>query len=112
VKAETPLFLKDATELLDRYDTFLMDIWGTLHDGGDIFPEALAFVKAAQARGKVVCIVSNAPKRAEDVAVDLARRGLPAALYQRLMTSGEDVFEALAAENGPYALWGHTFFHI
>ena len=49
--------------IADRYDGFVLDLWGVVHDGQKPYPgvpEALAELKG---RGKRVVFLTNAPRR-------------------------------------------------
>jgi HAD superfamily hydrolase (TIGR01459 family) len=75
--------------IADRYDGFVLDLWGVVHDGRKPYPgvpEALAELKA---RGKGVVFLTNAPRRAHVVAGLLDRMGLDRALYDGIVSSGE-----------------------
>ena len=41
---ESPIAIHDGlAELADRYDAFILDLWGVLHNGVAAFPEATAY---------------------------------------------------------------------
>lgn len=81
--------------LVDRYDTFIVDLWGTLHDGVTPYPGAIDALVRLQNCGKQVALLSNAPKRASWTAQFLTSLGIPESLYTTLLTSGESVYVAL-----------------
>jgi len=74
------------SRIADRYDAFVIDLWGVLHDGLRAFPEAVACLEQLRAHGKRVVILSNAPRRAESVAARNAELGIARALYDGVMT--------------------------
>lgn len=77
-------------ELLNRYDCFLMDLWGVLWDGRDQFPRAVEFTKAVAASGKTIRFVSNcAEHTTEELIADLHAAGLTEADVSWLATSGQ-----------------------
>ncbi len=58
-------------------------------------------------------LLSNAPRRADDVARRIARIGVPADLYHAVMSSGEDAWRSLHRRDDPfYAALGRTCLHI
>jgi len=70
-------------------DVLICDIWGVLHAGGAVFPEAVeALVRFRRERGPVA-LLSNAPRRAATVAAQLAERGLPDNSHDAIVTSGD-----------------------
>jgi len=76
--------------LLDRYDHFILDIWGVLHDGMAPYPGVVECLQTLQARGKQVLLLSNSPRSNSDVAGSkLTPMGLVPSLYNHMLTSGE-----------------------
>lgn len=84
-------FIDGLGEIVDDYDLFLLDQFGVLHFGQKApssTEEALRFLKA---QGKCVVILSNTSKDVVHSAARLAQWGIPAELYDLLVTSGEIV---------------------
>lgn len=81
--------------IADRYDGYVFDVWGTLYDGGDVFPEALAVLRALAEAGKAVVVLSNSPSQPAVVAERLAGIGLGSELYREIITSGGESFRYL-----------------
>jgi HAD superfamily hydrolase (TIGR01459 family) len=88
-------------DIADRYDGYIIDLWGVMHDGIRAYPGARDCLAALKARGKRIVILSNAPRRAAAVAVRNAELGIPTALYHGLVTSGEAAWAALASREDP-----------
>lgn len=99
--------------IADRYDGYVLDLWGVVHDGRRPYPgvpEALAELKR---RGKRVVFLTNAPRRAWFIAGMLDRMGLDRALYDGIMSSGEIAWRMLRDKNHPwFARLGPKAFHI
>src|SRR3546814_4657168 len=87
--------------IADRYDGYVFDVWGTLYDGGDAFPEALTVLRALAAAGKAVVVLSNSPRMPMVVAERLARIGLGAELYREIITSGGESQRHLKERSDP-----------
>ncbi len=83
-------------EIADRYDAFILDLWGCLHDGVTVYPAALDALHRLKAAGKTVIILSNAPRRAHEVVARIAEMGIAPQAYDRLFTSGEETWRALS----------------
>ena len=97
-----------------KYDAFLIDGYGTLHDNQKARPGAAACVKALVEAGKLVIIGSNSAARAEDERAFLTDLGVTAGLatsldYARVtdeaamvsvLTSGHVLREALREGRG------------
>ena len=81
--------------LAARYDGFVLDIWGVLHDGRQPYPGVLDCLARLRAAGKRTCLLSNAPRRNETVIGSLARLGIARNCYDEVYTSGEAVYEHL-----------------
>lgn len=79
----------------------VMDLWGCMHDGVTVYPAALDVLERLKARGIPVALVSNAPRRAAIVATRLGQMGIPPDLYAGLYTSGEMIWQHLAARSEP-----------
>lgn len=89
-------------ELADRYDVFLVDQWGVLHDGHRPFPGVLQCLRRLAQAGKRVIIISNSGKRAACNAVRLDALGFPRNRYTQLVSSGEIAWQMLAAGRGVF----------
>lgn len=85
---EAPL-VAGLAALATRYDAFLLDQFGVLHDGTTVYPGVVACLEALQGAGKRVIVLSNSGTRREPNRERLARLGIPPALYEDFVTSGE-----------------------
>ncbi|HSK38828.1 MAG TPA: TIGR01459 family HAD-type hydrolase [Arenibaculum sp.] len=100
-------------DIADRYDGFILDLWGVLHNGQRPYPGAVDCLDRLRAAGKRICLLSNAPRRCASVAAKLARMGISPAHYDHLMTSGEATFEALRDRpDGWHKALGRRCLHI
>ncbi|WP_332686577.1 TIGR01459 family HAD-type hydrolase [Bosea sp. (in: a-proteobacteria)] len=95
------LFPSGIAALVARYDGFLLDQWGVLHDGSKPYPKALACLERMRQAGKAVIILSNSGRRGSENEVALARMGFPRELYDHLVSAGDDAREALASRDEP-----------
>ncbi len=99
--------------LADRYDGFVLDLWGVIHDGVTAFPHAVDTLRRLRALGKRTLLLSNVPRPNDTVRVMMRRMGIEDALYTDILTSGEAVRQALIA---PPDLWwaelGQRVFHL
>ena len=78
------------------YHSFIVDLWGVMHDGVTAFPEALdCLEKLKQQKAKVV-ILSNAPRRAHAVAARNRELGIEDRLVDLVLSSGELAWRHLA----------------
>jgi HAD superfamily hydrolase (TIGR01459 family) len=97
--------IRGLSEIAQRYDAFILDLWGCLHDGVVVYPAALEALRRLKAAGKRAIILSNAPRRAHEVAARIAEMGITPDLYDYLHTSGEETWQELS-QNEIAALQG------
>ncbi len=77
------------SEISDKYNAVICDLWGCLHNGVESFPEALKALEQFRAsKGKVV-LVTNAPRPIANVEDQIAKLGIKKIHYDMLLTSGE-----------------------
>jgi ribonucleotide monophosphatase NagD (HAD superfamily) len=109
--AEIPL-LPGVRALAERYDAFILDLWGVIHDGQTAYPHAAEALRALADAGRKTILLSNAPRRSHTVSASMERMGLGEDLYGDVLTSGEAVRMELEAPRDPFyrALGGKVFF--
>lgn len=78
-----------------RYDYFILDIWGVLHDSIRPFPETVPCLERLRAAGKTICLLSNTPRRSDAIARQLEDMGIARTLYDHILTAGESACIAL-----------------
>jgi len=99
--------------LATDYDGFILDLWGVVHDGTAPFPGVLDCMGRLVAAGKRVVLLSNAPRRSDDVIRRIAAIGVPAGLYHGVMSSGEEAWQYLHDRTDPfYAALGRRCLQI
>lgn len=84
------------SEFIDKYDAFILDIWGVIHDGEEAYPGVLKCMEQLKKAGKEIIFVSNAPRRAEKVKKVLTKFGVTENLYKAAISSGEVAWQLLA----------------
>jgi HAD superfamily hydrolase (TIGR01459 family) len=100
-------------ELAPHYEGLILDLWGVIHDGVAPIPGAIECLRALIGAGKRIVLLSNAPRRAEDVIRRITPIGVPAGLYHHVMSSGEEAWQHLARRDDPfYARLGRRCLHI
>ena len=100
-------------ELAPSYDGFILDLWGVVHDGTAPFPGVLDCMERLLGAEKRLVLLSNAPRRSEDVKRRIAKIGVPEALYHGVMSSGEEAWLHLQRRDDPfYAALGRRCLHI
>jgi HAD superfamily hydrolase (TIGR01459 family) len=81
--------LTSLTEILDRFDAFLCDLWGVIHDGEHLYPNVLETLEMLNEAGKPVMFLSNAPRTADSVIQKMKTMGVRREWYLSALTSGE-----------------------
>lgn len=76
-------------DIIDNFDTFILDQWGVLHNGGEAFPEAIAALKFLKAHSKKVVILSNSGNTGIFSYTRLQESGISRDLYLDVLTSGD-----------------------
>jgi HAD superfamily hydrolase (TIGR01459 family) len=100
-------------DLASDYDGYILDLWGVVHDGVQPYPGVLDCMERLVQAGKRVVLLSNAPRRADDVVRRIAAIGVPAGLYHDVMSSGEEAWQHLKRRDDPfYASLGRVCLHI
>jgi HAD superfamily hydrolase (TIGR01459 family) len=108
-----PRLIAGIAELARRYDGFIVDLWGVVHDGTAPLPGAVACLRALVAAGKKTALLSNAPRRAGDVVRRIGALGVPAEGYHAVMSSGEEAWQCLYRRADPfYRALGRRCLHI
>lgn len=92
------LFTRTVDDLLDHADTFLIDQFGTLHDGQQAYPGAPEALRRLHDAGARIALLSNSGTRAGPNVDRLARFGFPADCYDACITSGEVAWTTLRRE--------------
>jgi HAD superfamily hydrolase (TIGR01459 family) len=106
-------FLDGFAPLAARYDGFIIDLWGVIHDGVTPLPGAVDTLEHLREAGKRVVLLSNAPRRAAAAQSAMRVMGIPDLLYDGLLTSGEAAHLALRDRDDPwYAALGRRVFHL
>ncbi len=83
-----------------RYEGFILDLWGVLHDGAHPMPGAVDALQRLRDAGKRIVILSNAPRRAAAVIERISEIGIARELYDDLLSSGEATWRWLK-QGGP-----------
>jgi HAD superfamily hydrolase (TIGR01459 family) len=94
-------------ETLDpKYRLILCDIWGVVHDGVHLYPNAVERLGQWRREGRYVALITNAPRTQDAVQRQLLRLGLPREAYDSVATSGEAGIEALNDLGKPIGFLG------
>ena len=111
---DRPAILEGMAALVDRYDAFLCDLWGAVHDGVRPYPDAPDCLERLRLAGRPVILLSNAPRPAASVAERLDAMGVFAGRhYDSILTSGDATAAALnEPPDADHAALGRRFWHL
>lgn len=82
-------------DILDRYDAFILDLWGVIHDGTALYPGVAATLAYLHEKQKRVVFLSNAPRVSAKAEAVLTKLGIPREHYIAVVTSGQVAHDAL-----------------
>jgi HAD superfamily hydrolase (TIGR01459 family) len=94
--------IRGLSQVADRYEGFVLDLWGVLYDGERPYPLALEALRALARRRKRIAVLSNGPRRAAAVAERMAALGITPDLYDVLHSSGEETWQSLKDRSDPW----------
>jgi HAD superfamily hydrolase (TIGR01459 family) len=99
-----PRALSGLSEIAQDYDVLLCDVWGVIHNGRESFPAACAALEQFAAERGPVVLISNSPRPARDVALQLDALNVPRAAWTAFVTSG-DATRVLLKARAPGPAW-------
>lgn len=97
-------------EIAGFYEGYILDLWGVVHDGIAPFPDTIPTLQEMKRSKRTIWLLSNAPRRAAEVADFLSAIGVTPDMYDGIMTSGEATYHALADRY--LAQWGKRCLHV
>ena len=99
--------LNHLSEIFDNYDTFVIDLWGVIHNGISLNKKAIEVVDQLTKNSKKIVFLSNAPRPSAKVIDFLLKMKMDKRFLSNVMTSGEAAMHAI--NNNKF---GKFFFHI
>ena len=95
------------SEIFDAYDTFVIDLWGVIHNGIKLNVKAVEAVEELNKNSKKVVFLSNAPRPSSKVIDFLLKMNMSKKFLSNVMTSGEAAMHAINDNK-----FGKKFFHL
>ena len=99
--------IKGLGQVQSKYDTFFIDLWGVIHNGIQLYPEAINVLKNLNKINKRFVLISNAPRPSKSVKKYLINLKMDKALLKNIFTSGEAALRSLKRK-----IYGEKFCHI
>ena len=88
-------FIKGLSQVEDKYDAFFIDLWGVIHNGVQLYPEAINVLKNLNKLNKRFVLISNAPRPSISVEKYLINLKMDKSFLNNLITSGEAALQTL-----------------
>ena len=92
------------SEISDRYEAILCDIWGVLHNGVASFPPASEALVSFRRRGGAVVLISNAPRPSPPIQRQVLKLGVSPEAFDGVVTSGDVTIGLMKQEDGDRVL--------
>ena len=99
--------LENLSEIFNKYDTFIIDLWGVIHDGIKLNLKAIEVIENLKKNSKKIVFLSNAPRPSSKVINFLIKMGMEKKYLSAVMTSGEAAMIAINQNK-----FGKSFFHL
>ena len=99
--------LEHLSEIFKAYDSFIIDLWGVMHDGFKLNPEALKVVDNLLKNKKKITFLSNAPRPNANVIKFLKKLNMKDEYLKYVLTSGEAAVSSLKEKK-----FGEYFYHL
>ena len=77
------------SSIVDQFDLFFIDIWGVVHNGIKLYPDAINVLERLNDKNKDYVLLTNAPRPNSTVINFLKKMGLAKLHCEKVYTSGE-----------------------
>ena len=94
-------------QIQSKYDAFFIDLWGVIHNGINLYPEAINVLKKLNKLNKRFVLLSNAPRPAKTVEKYLLNLSMDKIFLKNIFTSGEAALKTLEKN-----FYGKKFYHL
>ena len=99
--------LNHLSDIYNNYDTFVIDLWGVVHNGMVLNPKAIEAIEQLENNSKKIVFLSNAPRPSSKVINFLLKMNMNKKYLSNVMTSGEAAMHAINKNK-----FGKKFFHL
>lgn len=99
-------------DILDKYDAFIIDIWGVIYNGEDLYKGSIEAINKLIDNNKSVTFLSNTPRPSEIINKRLSELGINMKKAE-VYTSGDAVREQLQTwEDQVFSKLENKFYHL
>ena len=99
--------LNHLSDIYENYDTFVIDLWGVVHNGMILNKKAIEAIEQLENNSKKIVFLSNAPRPSSKVINFLLKMKMNKKYLTNVMTSGEAAMHAINKNK-----FGKSFFHL
>ena len=99
--------LEHISEIYNLYDTFIIDLWGVVHNGISLNKNAINVIDKLLKESKKIVFLSNAPRPSEKVKEFLRKLKMEEKYLKNVITSGEAAMLAINQNR-----FGKLFYHL
>ena len=99
--------LNHLSDIYKNYDTFVIDLWGVMHNGMALNQKAIEAIKQLKNQSKKIVFLSNAPRPSSKVINFLLKMNMDSKYLSNVMTSGEAAMHAINKNQ-----FCKNFFHL
>ena len=110
---KTTKIIQGLHTIAENYEGFLIDVYGVIHDGSQLYPGAIGCLEKLSKSKKIVALISNSPNRSKELSMRLNSMGIPSGYFQYVFTAGESTFQHLLNRENPwYSKLGNNCYFI
>ena len=99
--------LNHLSEIFNNYDTYIIDLWGVMHNGISLNSKAIEVVENLNKNLKKIVFLSNAPRPSSQVKEFLKKMKMDEKFLSKVITSGEAAMHAINQDK-----FGRKFYHL
>ena len=99
--------LNHLSEIFHSYDTYVIDLWGVIHNGISLNSKAINVVENLSENSKKIVFLSNAPRPSSKVVEFLKKMKMNEKFLSKVVTSGEAAMYAINQKK-----FGKKFYHL
>jgi len=99
--------IQGLSQVQSKYDAFFIDLWGVIHNGIKLYPDAINVLENLNKLNKRFVLMSNAPRPSKNVEKFLLKLKMDKRLVKNIFTSGEAALQSLQKK-----LYGKNFYHL
>ena len=103
----TTKLIKGLSQIQSKYDAFFIDLWGVVHNGIQLYPDAIDVLEKLNKINKRFVLISNAPRPSKSVEKYLINLKMNKAFLKNIFTSGEAALQILKKN-----IYGEKFYHL